>query len=231
MTPEFEILLEKRKLRSNRDEFPLINFYEKIRRARMLSKYAETFTGSNSNRIKVRAEGRRQFVISLVTALEVYLGDLTIELIDKAQIQYGKKILESTSKKYDIIEVREILKNGITMGELICQQINFQNLDKIFSFLKIFFGTDMSRLLENNKFIYNNTKGNQVSVSLRRGYQEKLQNVIKMRHNFIHDLRFGGTPSILELSKFETLVVRFAVCVDVKADQFRKVLTSRITKK
>ena len=229
MTLEFETLLEKRKLRSSRDEFPLISFYEKIKRTRLLSDFAETKRGTGA--LKLKSEARRQFIISLVTALEVYLGDLTIELIDKAQIKYGKRIIESASKKYDIIEIREILRNKITMGELICDQINFQNLEKIFGFLKNLFGTDMSKLLEKNKFIYTNQRGNPFTIFLRRGFNKNLQRVIKMRHTFTHDIRFSDTPSLVDLKKCEVLIKRFAVCIDVKADQFRKVESSRIIKK
>lgn len=223
-------LLEKRSLRTRRDPYPLASFYEKIERARLLLNHAETKSGTSERKIK--SEARRQFAIALVTALEVYLGDLTIELIDKNTIRYGRKVLETIRVKYDIIQVKAILSNKITVGELIAEECNFQNLDWIFSFLQTLFGgTSFAKLCRTHKFTYAKSNNQLITISLRKGFEEDLRNLINLRHDFVHDIRFDQAPSIEDLKRYHSLLSNFTTAIDVRADQIRKIETSKIVKK
>lgn len=212
-------LLEKRGLRANRDNYPFENLFEKIERARLVLAHTGGIKGQNANKIK--SEARRQFVVSLITALEVYLGDIVLELIDTQKVKYSENILKSAGKKFNIIEIDEILKNKITVGELICDQINFQNLDWTLSFLTDLFDEDFAKLLETKKFVYTNKQERKITLSLRKGFKKRLARIFELRHNYVHDISFNNTPSLTDLTAYREAIFRLAVCIDVKVDSLR----------
>ena len=98
-------LMEKRKLRAGRNDFPITTFQEKLKRAGLVFSYAERAVGKNQR--KIHSESRRQCIISLVTALEVYLGDIALELMDihGVEIMDKENIKKTLPEKYNILDV------------------------------------------------------------------------------------------------------------------------------
>ena len=193
---------------------------------------AEVATGKEAR--KIRSEARRQSVISLITAFEVYLGDIVVELMDK----YGINLHEDENlkklfnrSKFSIFELHQILKDKITIGELVCWEINFQNMTLAFSFLSSLFGTDFSKLISNNKFAYKNTKGMDVTISLKSTFPARLDKLLKLRHLYIHDVDFRSTPSKPDIIRYRRLIRELITCIDVKVDSYRNVTSSVIIPK
>lgn len=224
---ELDQVLSRRESRTARAR-PISSLYEKVNRATFLLNYAQKAIGNTGKKIK--SEARRQYIISLVTAFEVFVGDTVIELIDKGNVKVNKSILESIKKRYDILEIENILKNKITIGELVSDQVNFQNIDITFSFLSKLFDTNFYDLLYKNKFTYKSVNKVVVTVVIRKGSHNKLARLINMRHAFVHDMTFNNTPSYSEVIDYGILTKRIATCIYVKTDQYNTPIT-KITKK
>ena len=70
---------------------------------------------------------KMNYIISMVSALEVCLKDFFIGLIDLDAFTY-----EHLDFKYDLKIIKMLLDREISVGFLIAEEYNFQNLDLIF---------------------------------------------------------------------------------------------------
>ena len=75
---------------------------------------------------KVISEAKNQHIISIISGLEIFFTDLFIDLIDEYKFEYTQ-----FNVKLDLLDLSEILKKKLTIGQIISEQFNFQNLDKI----------------------------------------------------------------------------------------------------
>lgn len=221
-------ILEKRESRKGRKGSPYSNFYKKIQRSFHVVYYTEDAKGKNGQKIK--SEARKQFIVSLVTAFEVYLTDVVLELIDTQKTEKSR-LLKLVTKKYTLTDIDNILSQEITIGELICEERNFQNMESTFSFLDEVFEEDFKRSLEKNKFQYQSKDKKIYSISMRRGFFRRLKLCLKLRHSFVHDVSFSKTPSFQDVGNYCILIMNLAICIDVKVDLLRGVASSKIIKR
>lgn len=229
--PNFDTLLEKRQLKKDRAVYPYENFYKKIRRTHATLRYTELARSSG-----IKSESRKQFVIAQVTAFEVYLTDLVVELVDSLNTPTEELLQQLSQIKYSLYEVDKIIKNKITIGELICQSSNFQNLDEIGRILTKLFKKQLAdehffEFIKTRKFHYTNKEGVVIVIFLRKNFYPILKRILKFRHQFVHDIYFGNTPTYKELMMYRKTIISFTLCIDVLADQIRGGTSSKITKK
>jgi len=214
----------KRKLKAERDKDSLHVFYEKVRRAVAAVNYSE-----KSKSRHVKSESRRQFIIALVTALEVYISDTTNYLIDKSR-KLNKELDLLSTEKYTLKDVYDIKKNRISIGELVIssRSNNFQNLyiiDNILS--KIFKNSEYTNkdnnfkffeFLKNHIFFYKNKKDTKMTTIAPRDIFNKIDKILQERHIFVHDIAFKNTPSYSHLSESRDFIYEFVHCIEILAN-------------
>ena len=222
MNRDLTILLERRASRRGRNKDPLSSFWEKIYRSVLLVDFAEK---SKSRRIK--SESRRQFIIALVTSFEVYISDLTAELIEKKKLDI-EKLNSLPRRDLSIREVSYIIKNKVTVSELICSAINFQNLDFLSKFLTDIFKVDFINYLRTHKFAYINKAGERVIINLNDNFAGHLKRIFDDRHKFVHDISFTHTPTYKYLDSCRTLMMNFAFCIEILANKYRNTVSCEI---
>lgn len=208
-------ILRRRTLRSARNGQAYVSFYDKKEAAELLLEYSEKYSGTK--RREVVAEARKQFVISLVTAFEVYLADLVTQEIESGRVASTEKIFEVIGRKgnYSIKEVAEIIKNEISLAEIIRNDVNFQNADAAFSILSALFGENFQECVKSNRFSFTGSTLGRVYVSLRRDFRKGLDQLLESRHEYIHDLSFSSTPSGPNLERFNRIVTYLCMCIDM----------------
>lgn len=222
-------LTEKRKIKNRRGE-PLSNFWEKIYRGVLLVDFCEK---SKSRRIK--SESRRQFIITLVSAFEVYMCDVIIILIDNKKIEV-EKLNSLPRREFSIQEVVNLLKNKISPSEIICSLINFQNLEFLMGkekhFLTEIFKIDFVNYLKTHRFYYLNENKKRIEFSFENDFEIKLKKVFQDRHKFVHDFSFQDTPTYKYLDASRKLIINFAFCIEIIAsEKFRHNRTCGILEK
>jgi len=120
-----EIILENIKARKTRSRVPLFFFIEKIEIAdKLLEKIHKKISSK-----RLLQEARKQYIISIVTASEVYFKDKLVWLIDKKKIDCSKFF--DKEKLYTHSDIKTIIDKKITIGDLIASTFNFQNINGI----------------------------------------------------------------------------------------------------
>lgn len=226
MKKEISILLNRRKSKISRLEDPLSNLWEKIYRGVLLVDFAEK---SQSRRIK--SESRRQFIITLVTAFEVYIVDLVKELIDKNKIDINN--LKLSARDIPFREVLNLIKYKATVGETLCAFTNFQNIESVYDFLTGTFGLkpDFKNYLRAHTFRYLDKSSKWQEINFEIDFNEKLNKIFTDRHAFVHDLTFRGTPTYKFLNFSRRLIIDFAFSIEILANKFRHNRTCEILEK
>ena len=199
-----KLVLEKRKSRKGRSKLPIDTFVDKWGNAKDLLEEINKKIHSK----ELLQEARSQYVISLVTGLEVFLKDTFIDLID----QYDFGLTELAKKKhinFDFIEIDYILKNKISMGELIVEYYNFQNLHGIQAAFSSLFEFDFFTELKRYKW-YFDRKDPQGFVQVSKNFYPKINRLIKLRHNFVHDINPEINLKTHEIEDMHTELIVFA---------------------
>lgn len=215
---EITILLERRRLKSGRGDDPLDNFWEKIHRGVLLVDFAEK-AGKTGSR-KIKSESRRQFIVNLVTAFEVYMIDLITELIDENKIDIDKLNLKVNLPIQDVIN---LIINKVAVSEVVCAYNNFQNVESTGKFLSDIFDLQPTLFgyLKTHAFTYLDDSSKQKEINFDLDFENKLDKIFKNRHNFIHDISFKNTPTYKELISSRQLVINFVFSIEILANKFR----------
>lgn len=205
---KLEIILEKRRNRRKRSRVPINNFITKwLNASDLLEKIHK----------KIRAreliqEARRQYIISLVTGLEVFLKDAFVQLIDKYNFDY-EPLVKKKSYPISLIDMQYIIKHKVTMGEMIAEQFNFQNLDSIQDAFSSLLGFDFFSALKKYKWIFDDKKPDGY-LQLAIDFYIKIDRLIKLRHSFAHDVNFKKKLTMNEITKLDIELLTFANLLD-----------------
>jgi len=186
--------LESRKHKRGRSRMAFSNFAEQFFICEDLLK---AINKKISNK-KSRQEARKQHVIGLVTAFEVYLKDKLSHLISKKKIDV-LKLIDKKERTFSFLDLEYISKNKLLVGDLIVYKYNFQNLESIeecFSRaleLKSFFGA-----LE--KYQWNSDDGNKKNrLIVKKDFKKKLLTLLELRHGFVHEINFKANIKMKKL--------------------------------
>lgn len=132
---------------------------------------------------------REQQVISLVTALEVYLRDMFIYIIDEKTIK-SDGLLKNLKREWSLFEVIEF-HNKLTdrewkQAELLAEAYNFQSLDDVKSAYQELLGVDLFAQLKN--YAYTGKDGKK--YQLEKDFDVKIKTILELRHALTHDIYF-----------------------------------------
>ena len=196
-------ILERRYSKKTRSKFPIEDFIDKWTNASgLLEKVHKKIHTKN-----LIQEARGQFIVSMVTALEVFLRDSLISLIDKYKLDYTK-LAKKKAESCDLEKIEFIIKNNITIGELIVEYCKFQNLKEIEECFSLLFGFSLFKELKEYKWVYDkkNPKG---FIQISSDFYPKLDNLLKLRHSITHDLNFKRIINKRNLDEMEDELVTF----------------------
>ena len=119
MKQDLQIILKARKNIRKRSSVPISFFLDKyFDSCNLLEKINKKIKMKHLNQ-----EARKQHIISLVTALEVYLKETFVSIINKKKIDCLELITKDW--KFDFYDIQFILKHKITINELIASCYNF----------------------------------------------------------------------------------------------------------
>lgn len=124
-------LLLQRALRNTRSQSPVENFLKQQELIEDL--YFEIEKNIDSEELVQQA--RRQVVISLVSALEVYFKDTLKQSYDSGVFK-NSFLLKKIRKRFYFNDIENIIDNKVSLGELLASVFTFQSLssvNKVFS--------------------------------------------------------------------------------------------------
>ena len=168
------------------------NFYHK--KIYYISDILEETSKKIKNK-RILEEIYKQQVVSLVTALEVYLREMFIFIIDEKNIK-SDKVLESIKREYsllDVIGMHNLInkhnlndKNKWKPAYFLANEYNFQNLDGVKTAYKKLLGIDIFAKLKNYKF---EAVSGEI-CQLDKDFDVKIKEILELRHSIIHDINF-----------------------------------------
>lgn len=216
-------MMLQRKLRSSRGKFPLYNFFEQYNLIEKLYWEIE----KNIEKTQLVLQARRQLVISLVGAMEVYFKDSVKEVIDNTAGEYDL-LLMSFRQKFTLKDIENILKYKLSMGEIISSLCSFSTLvgiDKIFS--KLLGGADFFYNLNNFEFSLedeNTSTSEKTKILLEdKDMYIHLKQMFMLRQNLSHDQSNKLTITENQVQDFFTATSLFAI---VTNEYFKKMFYS-----
>ncbi len=216
MWTSVENILDKRKIKKGRKPDPIQNFYEKRDRA-----FDLLLAARKSKNRKIIAEANDHFIIALVTAFEVYMADLLSELIAKNKLEPSEVNIQIRDFRFK--DVASMVKNRITLGELYCNVINFDNFKDLSQLLNGLFGVTFFDYIKGNKFKYRTTRRSYVTIEFYRDFEARLKNIFEARHKIVHDISFRKTPTKPQLINMYGVMTQFVHAIEVMADKFRHI--------
>ena len=175
----------QRSNKENRDIIPFINFTKKIDRSERLLKLVE-------RRIKDRVslnEALAQFVISDITAFEVYFKDLfqASYIFSTCPKEFLDKCEKLVEKKFDFQELITIIFGEYELCDIVMEHQNFQNLKSIDKVFSVVIKENFFNDLHGRDFAIGEKKTESNIFRLDEGWYEKLEAYLKLRHDLIHD--------------------------------------------
>lgn len=188
--------LEKQcELRRKRSEIPWNFYHTKIY-------YIYDILEETHKKIKnkrILEEIYKQQVVSLVTALEVYLREMFIFIIDEKTIK-SDKLLDSEKKELSLLDVIRlhnlIKKNRWKPAELLANEYNFQNFDEVKLTYNKLLNIDIIAELKKYKLEEKNGEITQ----LEKDFDVTIKEILELRHSIIHDINFSKKLSYEEVS-------------------------------
>ncbi|MGD0080559.1 MAG: HEPN domain-containing protein [Methanoregula sp.] len=211
----YEIYSKISKLKSNRKyrrDHSFTNFRIKTNRSgRLLNKIYKKIDDKTCLK-----EALCQFVISDITAFEVYFRDIFLAMFsfcknDKELLSRCTKLID---KNFNIEDLVIINSDEIGIPLLILGFQNFQNLkniEKVFSTItqqKIF------ELLDTNEFYKGKPEGYD-SHPLDKNWYSKLEEYLELRHNLTHDFNPRLKIELDRVVELHENLLAFIIAMDI----------------
>lgn len=192
---------------------PFDSFLEKISRQTKLIDTVEDCKDINK---QIKIEARKNFIISWITALEVYLKDMVWVLIDGFPESLNQEGIENLlKKKVSLWEVFEIIqKERITKGELITAEYSFLSLEQIDYIFKNLLGHE-SFLSEIEKIeLTSKNKEKLVLIEKWPKWRSNISKIFESRHKYVHQVSFENDISFKRGSDLFTCFLDFVKVID-----------------
>jgi hypothetical protein len=205
---------QQKENRSSRWVRPYFNFHKKtLRSLRLIKKIKKSIT----TRIDLN-EALSQFVVSDITALEVYFKDIFILIFQFRKdskdllIKCHKKGL--IKEKFDFDDLVKINYEPYSLPEIILQYQNFQNFDGINSVFSAITDQDFFNFLTNREFNINP----KMNFKLDENWKLKLKTYLELRHSLIHDYNPKLRLNWQEIGDLHTNLDLFVLAADYYLD-------------
>ncbi len=221
---QHEVYSKIQKSRQNmkyRQDRPYHNFRLKTSKSeKFLKKTLATFGDSATVR-----EALSQFVISDISAFEVYFKDVFCEVFeflkeDTELIQRCAKA-KLVDRTFTLDDLIIITNDKIKISEIILGCQNFQNLDNINKVFSVIVDEKIFDLLNNNNFYRGEPKFpeklKKYSMSIRSDWYPLMQEYLELRHTLIHDYtprKKMNVERIFELhGNLEWFILAMDICI------------------
>jgi len=187
---------------------PIDVFWGKTHRALRLLDLAE----KSKVHKDLKVEARKNFIINCVTALEVFLKDMLVGLLENADFPTLNELLNEKITLWEAY--RLFYRNKVSAGELLAIKYSFQNLEQINLLFSKLIGKKF--LTEIGNFEVKDDSG-RIKFVLNIKYpdwKEKLAELFELRHNFVHQIRFNDRLSLEKLRRLWEVLSDFVEAVE-----------------
>lgn len=203
-------ILKMRVNRENRDFRPFTNWDTKTKKSERLLKQI-------NSKIKDKVALKQsliQFVISDITAFEIYFKDLfdvSFEL-SECEVEFLYNCEKLVDRRFVFRDLIDIKYHDIRLSDIILEQQNFQNLGSINSvFSKVLQINFFDSLKEYNA---NLDKDDEDSLILDEDWYPKLEYYLNLRHELTHDYNPKLKLTRKEIDNWHYNLVDFIINVD-----------------
>lgn len=201
---------------------PIINFYRKVSESVSLINFVESKTKSRL----VKLNARKNYVMNLATAAEVYFKDLIKVLPEFKKIKSNSnEISDLLKEQITIMDAfslfkRRYLGKSLRIGDIIAIHNKFENLEKIDSVFSKILGLKFLDEIEQHehklsrketKFFTVDTLHLKVNLP---DWRNQVGRLFDKRHEIIHQVSFKDNLSYKEISVFWWRLVCFIYSVD-----------------
>ncbi len=211
---------------------PLDIFYEKTRRALSLLDLVEKSRVSRD----LKLEARKNFIINCITALEVFLKDMVLVIIDMQTENNhranGIKLL--LKEKITLEEAYKLFyKKDVSIGIIIISKYSFHNLETIDQILSVI--TKENFLEKLGKFKVRDDK-EKIKFILDKKYSNKnwrniLAEFLNLRHQYVHQINFKDRLGLKRLKILYECLVDFVEATEQYLFEHIPINNNRISKK
>lgn len=213
----FEIYSKISKLQSNkkyRKDHSLTNFRIKITRSeKLLNKVNKNIADKTCQK-----EALCQFVISDITAFEVYFRDIFFAIFnycknDKEILLRCRdaKLVDANFKIDDLIIIDE---KDIPIPLIILGFQNFQNLKTIEKVFSTITNQRLFEILSKNEFYKGKPKGIEIKP-LDSGWKQQLEEYLELRHSLTHDFNPKLKLNFEEVVNLHYNMLAFIEAIDI----------------
>ncbi len=210
-----EALKLQRQLRKNRGYSPVDNFFKQ--HSLIESLYTEIEKNIDNPRLLQQA--RKQLVISLVSALEVYFKDIIKKAIDTNCFD-DSGILKYIKRTYSLIDLKQIVAERFTAGEILASMCSFQNLKAINKIFSLLIGKNFIKAINTFEFVIepefsktSNPPKTTIMDEDKRLYKG-LNELYSLRPYITHDQLDKSAITEYQIHKFLSSTALFAIAVD-----------------
>lgn len=200
-----ERILEARTARRGRSSVPFFVFLKKLYVAERLVNR----THSKIHDPQLLRESKGQFVVSCITAMEVYFREMMRKAIDEKLLDVPR-LPGAKEPRFSYTELEWIKKKAVSIGEIICHDYNFQNLHEINEAFEIVIGDNFVKSLRSYRYDCPNHGEEQI----RKDFYERVQSLMKLRHSFVHEVNFKFNLSLLEIRDMVDALFHFVDFAD-----------------
>lgn len=195
---DYEKILESRKSRAARKKIPFDNFLEKYNSVTNL--FDEVHKKFRKN--ELLQECRKQDIIGIMTAFEVYFKDVISYLIQKQKLDVNRLFVKEDQIR--ILDLENIIKAKIKLSDLIHLKYNFMKLSDIDQIFRRTLNIQIFEQLKKFSFRIDKTGFHSIKITERRkddfyldkDYYAGIEALIRKRNSFVHD-----TNPALKISK------------------------------
>lgn len=132
---------------------------------------------------------RKQQIVSLVTAFEVYMREFFIFYVDTSGIKIDE-FLYKTKREYTLKDISQIVgqlkERKIGFGDLLAYGYSFQKLFEIKDAYKMLLGIDIFTDIKKFELTIKSGKKQRLEMD----YYKLLQELLDLRHSIVHDINF-----------------------------------------
>ena len=126
--------------------------------------------------------------------MEVYFREMMRKAIDEKLLDITR-LPDAKEPRFSYTELEWIKRRGVSIGEIICHDYNFQNLHEINDAFELVVGDKLVKSLRNYRY----ECANHGEERIRKDFYERVQSLMNLRHSFVHEVDFKFNLSLLEI--------------------------------
>jgi hypothetical protein len=211
-----------------RSPIPLESFWYKLYYATRIlditEKYSEKETESRNDKLTIKKEARKNFIINCITATEVYFKDLVKTLPEvNIKIKNGQGIKDLLIKK-DKINLWEAYKifneTGVRLGDILIYYYSFQSLREIDNVMSQLLNIKFLDSIDEHKSKVDKEDKdffNLEEIVLKNNYPEwrkYLKEIFELRHDFVHHINYRDKLGYNKVVKLFYNLCAFIIVTD-----------------